>query len=119
MHIAWENQVPMVIKDAITVRGRTTSEIWCTIASAYHTPLRQLPNTWVIDSGATEHITNDNTILIFPSPCTRIVKTAGGMLIGIKAREWINANVITWQNDTGFQWQKTSTYNSKQNGKAE
>ncbi|KAJ1601416.1 hypothetical protein NDA14_002339 [Ustilago hordei] len=93
MHIAWENQVPMVIKDAITVRGRTTSEIWCTIASAYHTPLRQLPNTWVIDSGATEHITNDNTILIFPSPCTRIVKTAGGMLIGIKARGQAIVNV--------------------------
>ncbi|SAM85908.1 uncharacterized protein UBRO_20068 [Ustilago bromivora] len=32
---------------------------------------------------------------------------------------WTSAAMITWQNDAGFHWQKTTTYTSKQNGKAE
>ncbi|KAJ1601042.1 hypothetical protein NDA14_006391 [Ustilago hordei] len=61
--------------------------------NAYHTPLEQQPNSWVIDSGVTDHITNDNTTLISPSPCTRFVKTAGGMRIKIKARGQVIVNV--------------------------
>ncbi|KAJ1596568.1 hypothetical protein NDA14_000453 [Ustilago hordei] len=39
-------------------------------------------------------------------------------------KEWIqyaevSAVAISWQNDAGFQWQKTLPYTSKQNGKAE
>ncbi|SOV02232.1 uncharacterized protein UDID_19151 [Ustilago sp. UG-2017a] len=33
--------------------------------------------------------------------------------------EWTSADATAWQNDTGFCWQKTSAYNSEQNGKAE
>lgn len=32
--------------------------------------------------------------------------------------EWISAAAISWQNEAGFRWQKTSAYTSKQNGRA-
>ncbi|SAM82143.1 uncharacterized protein UBRO_20636 [Ustilago bromivora] len=33
--------------------------------------------------------------------------------------EWVTTSAITWQNNAGFCWQKTSTYNSEQNRKVE
>ncbi|KAJ1042856.1 hypothetical protein NDA10_000805 [Ustilago hordei] len=197
------------------------SDMWCTIASAHHVSLDQQPNNWIVDSRATDHVTNDKSNLSSSLPCTGFVKTTSGTKICIVAvgqamlrvnghkvlldnilyvpdsnaklildcvvskstkaqmghgsgthakdplelihidlamhwsmktevtcllvtiddassftyvkplqtksdalqvlKEWIqyaevSAVAISWQNDAGFQWQKTSPYTSKQNG---
>ncbi|SPC66979.1 uncharacterized protein UHOD_11449 [Ustilago sp. UG-2017b] len=58
-------------------------DAWYTIASAYHASLDQQPTNWIVDSGATDHVTNEKSSLISSTPCTGFVKTVSGMKIHI------------------------------------
>ncbi|CCF52922.1 hypothetical protein NDA11_006857 [Ustilago hordei] len=53
----------------------------------------QQSTAWIVDSGATDHVMNDKTILTSSTQCTRFVKTAGRTLIRIMAKGQVIINV--------------------------
>ena len=60
--------------------------MWCTAVSAYRASLYQRSDTWIINLGTTDHVTNNNEMLISSTPCTGFVKAASGTMIQIMAR---------------------------------
>ncbi|SAM81981.1 uncharacterized protein UBRO_20030 [Ustilago bromivora] len=81
---------PKEVQEGTPTKDPTSNQMpawdtWCTITSVYHVSLDHQSTNWIVDSGATDHVMNNESNLISSTPCNGFVKTASGMRIHIIA----------------------------------